>query len=177
MKNKTPSVDSSEWNPKDSDFKNQRFRLAEENQDGFLDIGRKSIPVRVTEMTVSRFTAFIDPTLSKKIKAKGLGRLRILDKDCKVCITAKRLLPDGREMLEMEQLDEIAMFHPNHPGGGVEPSRGFSAWDLALPGLIALAIFLVVLAIPLSGGKWSGSRKISDFAESTWKKVVRSFDR
>jgi hypothetical protein len=177
MKNKTPSVDSSEWNPKDSDFKNQRFRLAEENQDGFLDIGRKSIPVRVTEMTVSRFTALVDPKQSKKIKVNGLCRLRILDKDCKVCITAKRLLPDGREMLEMEQLDEIAMFHPNHPGGGVAPSRGFSAWDLALPGLIALAIFLVVLAIPLSGGKWSGSRKISDFAESTWKKVVRSFDR
>lgn len=157
-----------------------RYRLNGENQVGSMEIGKRSYPVRVTEMSAQEFRALMDYKASCKIPRGGKARLKILGKDCKVVVTMKKLTGEGLVRLELKQIDEAHKPESSWRGWFFRsPSSrvSLSGGDSLMPIVMVVAAFITILILPSFGGRWGTAKRISDFVEWTWDTMASSMKK
>lgn len=159
-------------------FRPQRFRLADENQEGVLTIGSKRFPIRVTEMSAFEFIVIGDAKALKKVLVKKFVRLQVLDVDCRAQVMAKKQLGENRVILELYQVEEA--YQPRLPSRSFFSSDAtvrLSSGDALLPILCFAALIVTILCVPSLGGRWGASQRISESVERGWKTVKTTFSR
>jgi hypothetical protein len=165
--------DNTEYNPR-------RYQLTGENQVGSLEIGKRSYPLRVTEMNAQEFHALMDYKSSCKISRGGKARLKILGKDCKIVVKNKRLTGEGMVRLDLKQIDEACKQETSRKGWfSRSPSSrvSVSGGDSLMPIVMVVAVFITILILPSFGGRWGTAKRISDFVEWTWDTMASSLKK
>ncbi len=162
----------------DCKFNPKRYHLSDENQRGALQLGRRKIPLRVTEMSACDYVAIIDAEPVAKLKVGGMARLHVLEGDWKVTILEKALLPNGQIQLSMEQVDEeVEPDVPRTSFFASSRSVAVGSRDPILPLAIAVVLVITIMIVPSLGGKWGTSQAISDGAQEAWRFVTSAFKR
>jgi hypothetical protein len=148
----------------------RRFKLLDGNQEGFLDFGKKRFPVRITEMSVSDFSAIMDRSHSQQVKVKSRAILTVLDREYVVEVREKDAFDGKRDKLELIEIDDF------DPTDLVIAKTGRHSLTASLFGedslvhlVLVISAFVTILVVPSFGGKWGTADRISKAAASTWK--------